>query len=374
MQPPFTIGFLGGCGPSRSTAHYFEQVVVYHLKTFSRIRFLLSLTTKGERSVASHLLGCRADNPGLEIAVVPTSRQWNNYQSGALGDRAAECNRIIAAADRCEILPESKTQLFQSVLFRFFIERCDHIIFHEHRAGWAETGTFDAQVVESGVPIPVQYRLVAPEYASVGYPLDRREYLDPESSCYNPATEYAQSTAYIRRSGFSIQSDHIPLIFLRKWLAAPPQNSCRYLTTPEDVVMMSHLKDKPECDYLSLKVFAYAYAARHTAHDMPFGANAVNRFRQFRKLLERIMAKRNASEPVEPFDLLDFDAYDEVLRTFTSDEHSQASECPGTNVTKYPRKRIRRTQFIKEERRGKRPAGDTVADSATATERSVSLN
>ena len=35
---------------------------------------------------------------------------------------------------------------------------------------------------------------------------------------------------------------------------------------------------------------------------------------QFRELLERIAAKREAGEPAEPFDLLDFHAYDELLK------------------------------------------------------------
>ena len=37
---------------------------------------------------------------------------------------------------------------------------------------------------------------------------------------------------------------------------------------------------------------------------------------QFRTLLRWITARREAGEPVPPFDLWDFDAYDEVLRTF----------------------------------------------------------
>lgn len=44
--------------------------------------------------------------------------------------------------------------------------------------------------------------------------------------------------------------------------------------------------------------------------------DAANRFMQFRTLLRWIAARREAGESVPPFDLWDFDAYDEALRTF----------------------------------------------------------
>lgn len=330
MQPPFTLGLLGGCGKGRSTAKYFESIVNYYLTTFSRIRFLLPITTAGERSVASHLLECRAGDSRMEIFLMLSSRQWSNYLSSVLSERAGECSRLIAAADHCEILPGSKVILSQPALFRLFIERCDLIIFNEHRAGWQETEMFDAQVLESGVPIPVQYRLGAPEYAAISYPPDRREYLDSQSAYYDPAAEYAQSTSYIQRNGFHIQSDCVPLIFLRKWLAELPTRCYRYLMSPDGVSALSVIKDRPNWDCLSLKVFAFVYTTRCSKKEITYGAEALNRFMQFRELLERIAAKREAGEPVEPFDLLDFDAYDEVLQMFAIDVRAQAAESSET--------------------------------------------
>ena len=255
-----------------------------------------------------------------------SNRQWSNYLSGVLSERAGECSRIIAAADHCEILPGSKVILSQSALFRLFIERCDLIIFNEYRAGWQETGIFDAQVLESGVPIPVQYRLGAPGYAAISYPPDRRDYLNSQSIYYDPAAEYGQSTSYIRRNGFRIQSDRLPMIFLRKWLAELPTRCYRYLMSPDGVSALFFTKDRSNWDCLSLKVFAFAYTTRRGKKEIEYGNEALNRFMQFRELLERIAAKREAGEPVEPFDLLDFDAYDEVLQTFAIAGRTQTSE------------------------------------------------
>lgn len=308
LHTPFTIGLLGDCGDSLRTARYFEHVAAYHRKTFPRVRVLLPLMSKGQRSVAAHLMACRQDDPGLEIGVALTARQWENYLNGAANGRTAECNRIIDAADCRGPVPDSRAQLSRSALFRLFIEQCDHIVFNEHRAGMAETETFAAQVADMGVPIPVQYGLTAPEYASVSHPIDRREYLDPTGGYYDPEAEIGQSVAYIRQNGFCIPADHVPLIFIRKWLAVPPTACLRHLTIPDDIADLSRLKDRPGYDYLSLKVFAFAYAARRTKQDMT-GDDAIRCFRQFRDLLETVAERRNAGKRVEPFDLLDFDRY-----------------------------------------------------------------
>lgn len=318
MNPAFTLGLLGGCSRSRSVARYFEKVASHYLRTFPRVRVLLPVTTGGERSVARHLSECRSTHPGLEVAVMLTSRQWTDYLRKTADDRSISCSGIIAAANFHEVLPESKTTLPKPVLFRFFIERCDHIVFNEHLAGWALAGLFHAQVVQSGVPIPVQYGLSMPEYASFEYPADRRDYLDYDSGYYDPAAEYAQSVAYIERNGFSLPADRVPQIFLRKWLAAPPGESCRYLTMQEDLDTLGRLRDRSGCEYLSLKVFARVYAARKSTKEKISDPEAAIRFMQFRTLLKGIAARREAGDPVPTFDLWDFDAYDEVLRTFSA--------------------------------------------------------
>ena len=267
MIPAFTIGMLGGCANGRSMARYFEEVASYYLRTFPRVRYLFSITAEQERSVVRHLLECRPTLPGLEVAVILSSHQWDRHRCAATDERTAACNRIIDAADFCEVLPESKATLPRPALYRRFIERCDCIIFNEHLAGWALAGLFHAQVVQSGVPIPVQYGFAMPQYASFNYPPDRRDYLVCESDHFNPAAEYVQSVAYIERIGFSLPADRLPQIFLRKWLAAPPEKSCCYLTLREDLDTLGRLRDRIGCEYLSLKVFAWIYATRKSTKE-----------------------------------------------------------------------------------------------------------
>ena len=66
MEPAFTLGILYGYGSGFRTAQYFEQLAAYYLKSMSRVRVLIALTGKAERSVAACLLEQRAKHSGLE--------------------------------------------------------------------------------------------------------------------------------------------------------------------------------------------------------------------------------------------------------------------------------------------------------------------
>lgn len=283
----------------------------------SRIRILMPITSKGERSVASYLLEQRRNNSGLEVCVVLTSRQGQDYLKSAAGEKAAACNRIIAAADHYEVVPGSLTHLFQPALFRLFIERCDYVIFNEQHAGVQATWSFRQLITDMTVPLPVQYGLVNPGYAYIRYPFDRREYRTFESGYYDTSAELRQSIGYIAKCGYRVQANRLPQVFVRMWQAAPPPGWYRYLTMPDDTAPLFHLQETPRHDYLALKVFAYTYALHHklwaTTRDMPSGAEAIRRFGQFGQLVAFIAAKRKAGELIEPFDLLEFDGYDKLI-------------------------------------------------------------
>ena len=318
MEPVFTLGILYGFGRSLRTAQYFEQLAAYYLKSMSRVRVLIALTGKAERSVASYLLEQRPEHPGLEVDLVLTARQWREYLQNVSHDKAVECNRIIDAADRREVMERCVRRFSPPELFRLFIERCDLLVFHEHHAGAQMVGLLRELLTDMAVPLPVQYELLHPGYASLHYPADRKQYRIYGGSYYDPYQEIRQSVAYLRRNNFVIRADHLPTVFMRKWQSELPPGWYHYLTTPDDTDAIFRLRETPRHDYLSLKVFAYAYSVRHDmwaeGRESPSGADAIRRFRQFRQLLEMIAARREAGERVESFDLMDFDGYDKLLR------------------------------------------------------------
>ena len=169
MEPAFTLGILYGCGRGFRTAQYFEQLAAYYLKSMSRVRVLIALTGKAERSVASCLLEQRAKHSGLEVAVVLTARQWREYLQNVSHGKAAECNPIIDAADRREVMERYAERFSPPELFRLFIERCDLLVFQEHHAGAQMVGLLRELLTDMAVPLPVQYELLHPGYASLHY-------------------------------------------------------------------------------------------------------------------------------------------------------------------------------------------------------------
>ena len=222
MEPAFTLGILYGCGRGFRTAQYFEQLAAYYLKSMSRVRVLIALTGKAERSVAACLLAQRAKHSGLEVAVVLTARQWREYLQNVSHGKAAECNPIIDAADRREVMERCAERFSPPELFRLFIERCDLLIFQEHHAGVQMVGLLRELLTDMAVPLPVQYELLHPGYASLHYPADRKQYRTYGGPYYDPYQEIRQSVAYLRRNNFVIRAEHLPMIFMRKWRSEPP--------------------------------------------------------------------------------------------------------------------------------------------------------
>ena len=157
MEPAFTLGILYGYGSGFRTAQYFEQLAAYYLKSMSRVRVLIALTGKAERSVAACLLEQRAKHSGLEVAVVLTARQWREYLQNVSYGKAAECNPIIDAADRREVTKRCAERFSPPELFRLFIERCDLLVFQEHHAGTQMVGLLRELLTDMAVPLPVQH-------------------------------------------------------------------------------------------------------------------------------------------------------------------------------------------------------------------------
>ena len=87
---------------------------------------------------------------------------------------------------------------------------------------------------------------------------------------------------------------------------------------PEDIESIDLLRDRPGCEYVSLKIFEKVYTTRKSTKEKTSDPDAALRFMQFRTLLRGIAARREAGMSVPPFDLWDFDAYDEALRTFSA--------------------------------------------------------
>ena len=84
------------------------------------------------RAAAACLLVQGAGHPGPEVAVVLTARQWRDYLQNVSYGKAAECSRIIDAADCREVMERCAERFSPPELLRLFIGRCDLLVFQEH--------------------------------------------------------------------------------------------------------------------------------------------------------------------------------------------------------------------------------------------------
>lgn len=191
-----------------------------------------------------------------------TARQWREYLQNISHGKAAECNPIIDAADRREVMERCAERFSPPELFRLVYRALRPARFSRTPCRGTNGRTVRELLTDMAVPLPVQYELLHPGYASLHYPADRKQYRIYGGPYYDPYQEIRQSVAYLRRNNFVIRAEHLPMIFVRKWQSAPP-GWYHYLTTPDDTDMIFRLRETPRHDHLSLKVFAYAYAVRH---------------------------------------------------------------------------------------------------------------
>lgn len=320
-MPVYTIGLLSKWNSGPKMCEYFEWLIGYFHQYTDRIRLMLAITPKTKFEVAEHLLSVREQYPKTEIFIALTEKQWNDYlQLGKSSEYAA----IIESADAYEVVPESMPCFDKEALYRFFIERCDFIVYSEYIEGIDNYHILCSMIESSRIPVPMlsAYSYVD-DFKIYVYPIDRRDYRDRKSVFYNPTAEIRQSIRYLCKNGFSITSDHIPQIFLRQWLATPPQGCGRYLATPELVVETMRLRDTLYKDYLPIKVFLLAYAMRRdmwtARNSIPDPDVTIRHFGQFQRLLECIVRLRESGSSIKSFDIFDTDAYDKMLERIAAE-------------------------------------------------------
>lgn len=202
MEPAFTLGILYGCGCGFRTAQYFEQLAAYYLKSMSRVRVLIALTGKAERSVAACLLEQRAKHSGLEVAVVLTARQWREYLQNISHGKAAECNPISDAADRREVMERCAERFASGAVPAVY--RALRPARFSRTPCRGTNGRTDARTADGYGRATARAVQTSPsrlcEPALSGRPNGVPDVL--EGPYYDPYQEIRQSVAYLRRSQF----------------------------------------------------------------------------------------------------------------------------------------------------------------------------
>ena len=198
MFPLYTIGLLGGYPATTDTVEYFKFTLQYYCGSMSAFRLLVAVSAPDDLMFCHALLELKKTVPGLQLTMVVRENTG----------------------------------------------KCEFNIFNKRTAGASIAARFQKALV--GIPIPVQHELCDPGFfvLCTPYPIECKEYLNPDSRHYDPYAELRQSIEYIQRHKFKVKTNRLPQVFLRQWLTPPPRKA--YLLLWESA--LGSLPERTESD------------------------------------------------------------------------------------------------------------------------------
>lgn len=185
MFPLYTIGLLGSHPATTDTVEYFKFALQYYCGSMSAFRLLVAVSAPDDLMFCHALLELKKTIPGLQLTMVLAEQYRQEHDTALLyGQIRKKADSIVELS-----VP----------IYAYFIERCDFIIFNKRTAGASIAARFQKALV--GIPIPVQHELCDPGFfvLCTPYPIERKEYLNPDSRHYDPYAELRQSIEYIQR-------------------------------------------------------------------------------------------------------------------------------------------------------------------------------
>ena len=312
----YTIGFLGHFAYTERICDYMDTLILRALQQHGEVRVMLTLRHTADRLMTGRVLEIGKLFPGLRLVPVITEQEERIYKKNGPSLSARERKRRLDDADGYEVVPDTLSSNKLPGYHQRFIECCDQIVYSTFRVPQYIRDDFARKV-----------RMQKSKQPLVRYIMQGDRIHDPVSM--EPMIDLRQSIEYIRRSGFRVMTDKLPQELLDKWLANAdlPNNymECGVLDELADVFSR---RDTEKAHYLLYKVFTAAYIVYHRllTHPDDTACEKINsRFRQFRRMLQLLAETRAAGIGFGSYDLLDFDAYDDMMRqcetqyTFSTD-------------------------------------------------------
>nr|WP_290018373.1 hypothetical protein [uncultured Alistipes sp.] len=300
MFPLYTIGLLGSHPATTDTVEYFKFALQYYCGSMSAFRLLVAVSAPDDLMFCHALLELKKTIPGLQLTMVLAEQYRQEHDTALLyGQIRKKADSIVELS-----VP----------IYAYFIERCDFIIFNKRTAGASIAARFQKALV--GIPIPVQHELCDPGFfvLCTPYPIERKEYLNPDSRHYDPYAELRQSIEYIQRHKFKVKTSRLPQVFLRQWLTPPPRKAYLLLRESGYMQELYQQRDTAQNNYLAAKIFVYTLTARNThwmlGTQRPDGETLLLQFLQFRHLLDLEAYRRERNLTLKPADLFRPEAYE----------------------------------------------------------------
>lgn len=321
----YTIGFLGHFAYAKRICDYMDTLLLRALEQHSEVRVMLTLWRETDRLMAGRVLEIGNLFPGLRMVPVITEQEERIYKKNSPSLSARERKRRLDAAGGYEVVPDILSSNKLPGYHQKFIECCDQIVYSTFQVPVYIREDFARKV-----------RMQKSKQPLVHYVMQGGSLPGPVSM--EPMIELQQSVEYVRRSGFRILTDILPQELLEKWLANAdlPKNYMEFGTL-EDAVEVFHRKSTSQARYLLFKIFTFAYIVSGrllTQPDDTACGKVSARFRQFRRILRLLAGARAAGIEVGRYDLLDFDAYDDIMRRYEwiARLDDKAAQCSNTET------------------------------------------
>lgn len=321
----YTIGFLGHFAYTERICDYMDTLILRALQQHGEVRVMLTLRHTADRLMTGRVLEIGKLFPGLRLVPVITEQEERIYKKNSPSLSARERKRRLDAAGGYEVVPDILSSNKLPGYHQKFIECCDQIVYSTFHVPVYIREDFARRIRMRKARQPLVH------YVMQGGSL-------PGLVSMEPMIEFQQSVEYIRRSGFRILTDILPQELLDKWLANAdlPKNYMEFGTL-EDAVEVFHRKSTSQAHYLLFKVFTFAYIVSGRLLTQPddTACGKVNtRFRQFRRILRLLAEARAAGIEVGRYDLLDFDAYDDIMHRseWIARLDDKAAQCSNTET------------------------------------------
>lgn len=241
----FSLGFWGNYHIHKRMLLYVDTMLYRRLQCHDSLTVWVALMSDCNLFIASRIIALRRIYPELKLCVVITDKQHGAYISGqTVSNYDKKRNEAIAASASSAIIPDNAAYVRTVYSNRIFLKRCDEIIYCDTKIDSRAKHDLDGQ-----------YRLLAEPKPMITDMMSEYPIAKPHD--FSAALDFTKAVELMCKYDFDIDIAALPLRLVDKWSVPPPKDCEELLVlTPEEIYA---LEDDGRNEYLSLKVFLFAY-------------------------------------------------------------------------------------------------------------------
>lgn len=240
----FSLGFWGNYHIHKQMLLYVDTMLYRRLQCHDSLTVWVALMSDCNLFIANRIIALRRIYPELKLCVVITDKQHGVYISGqTVSSYDKKRNEAITASASSAIVLD--TAYVRTVYSnRIFLHRCDEIICCDTKI--EPVAKHD---------LASQYRLLAEPKPIITDMMSEYPIVEPHD--FSAALDFTKAVELMCKYDFDIDISALPLRLLDKWSVPPPKDCEELLALTSEEIYA--LEDDGRNEYLSLKVFLFAY-------------------------------------------------------------------------------------------------------------------